>query len=80
MKQRFKKETYLNTPRFLWNMKQLLEKLFDEKTVKILNEIQDKNQVQVRDISRRTGISPATVFRILKMIAKKSQLEKKKRY
>lgn len=49
-------------------MEDLLKKLFDEKTVKIVSYIQGKKNVQIRETARETNLPVATVFRIFKKL------------
>jgi len=49
---------------------ELLAKLFDEKIIKVLKEIQNKKRVQVREIARSTSLQPSTVHRIFKKLEK----------
>lgn len=54
----------------------MLNKLFDDKTVKVLSQLRDKKMIQVRETSRLTSIPPATVFRIFKKLLSIGLLEK----
>ena len=57
-------------------MEGMLNRLFDDKTVKVLSHLRDKKMVQIRDTSRVTSIPPATVFRIFKKLILIGLLEK----
>jgi DNA-binding IclR family transcriptional regulator len=57
-------------------MEDMLNQLFDDKTVKILSILRDKKIIQIRETSRLTSIPPATVFRIFKKLSSIGLLEK----
>jgi|GEM_PF-4414525 len=54
----------------------ILEKLFDEKTLKILNEIENKDMVQIRQIAQLTKLPPSTVYRVFKKFESVNLLQK----
>ncbi len=70
----FKLETFKNSGCFLGKMPEsnksvLLASLFDNKTVEVLKKLMDKKDVfYLRDISRDTGVSLATTFRIVQKL------------
>jgi DNA-binding Lrp family transcriptional regulator len=49
-------------------LEELLKKLFDEKTVKIISYIQKKKSLHIRETARETGLPITTVFRIFKKL------------
>lgn len=53
-----------------------LSKLFDKKTLSVLNELPGKNFIGVREISRKTTLPVATVFRIFQKLEKAGLLNK----
>ena len=55
----------------------LLESVFDKKTVKILEELLNiKNIFYLRDLSKKTGVSLATTYRIIQKLVKLGIVEK----
>lgn len=49
-------------------MEELLNKLFDEKTIKLLSYIQGKKTIHVRETSREINLPVSTVFRLFKKL------------
>ncbi|UCD04436.1 MAG: winged helix-turn-helix transcriptional regulator [Candidatus Woesearchaeota archaeon] len=58
---------------------ELLEKIFDDKTVKILRELITVSDIfYLRDVSKRTGVSLATTYRIMQRLVNLGMVEKEK--
>jgi len=58
---------------------ELLEKIFDDKTVKILKELVTVSDIfYLRDISKKTGVSLATTYRIMQRLVNLGMVEKEK--
>ncbi|HDQ15586.1 MAG TPA: MarR family transcriptional regulator [Bacteroidetes bacterium] len=58
-------------------MQDILFQLFDKKIFLVLKEVYKKDYVSIREVSRKTGLSVASVFRIFKKIEKLGLLKKK---
>ena len=59
-------------------MKEILNSLFDEKTVSVISEIPGRETISIRDVARKTNLSVATVFRIFQKLEKSGLIKKKK--
>ncbi len=59
-------------------MENILKSVFDEKTVSILCEIPGKKIIGIREVSRKTKIPVATVYRIFQKLEKSGLLKKRK--
>lgn len=58
---------------------EMLEKIFDDKTVKIIKELITVSDIfYLRDISKKTGVSLATTYRISQRLVKLGIVEKEK--
>jgi DNA-binding Lrp family transcriptional regulator len=58
------------------DMDEVLKKLFDEKTVRILNEVQGTNKIiRIRETARKTKLPVATVYRIFKKLVEADLLK-----
>ena len=58
---------------------QILEKIFDKKTVRIVKELLDNPTIfYLRDISKKTKVSLATTYRIIQKLADANLVEKQK--
>ncbi|MCD6575640.1 MAG: winged helix-turn-helix transcriptional regulator [Nanoarchaeota archaeon] len=59
-------------------MENILKSMFDEKTISVLSEIPGRKTIGIREISRKTNIPVATVYRIFKKLEKSGLLKKTK--
>lgn len=59
-------------------MKEILNSLFDEKTVSVISEIPGRETISIRDVARKTSLPVATVFRIFQKLEKSGLIKKKR--
>lgn len=78
MKRRSKKETLLTEGKVSNSMKEELSKVFDEKKIKVLTLLSNKEKAKVRKVARETEIPISTTYRILKKLEDADLLEGKR--
>jgi DNA-binding Lrp family transcriptional regulator len=59
-------------------MENILKSLFDEKTISVLSEIPGRKTIGIREISRKTKIPVATVYRIFRKLEESGLIKKRK--
>jgi len=59
-------------------MENIIKSMFDEKIVSVISEIPGKKVVGIREVSRKTKIPVATVYRIFQKLEKSGLLKKRK--